>query len=186
MSRFQFTTTPLSGVVVVERTWVSDERGGLSRLFCSDELLSAGWSGSVAQVNHAVTRKAGTIRGMHFQRPPCNEMKLVSCLRGKVWDVALDLREGSPTFLKFFATELSLDNARALLIPEGVAHGFQALEDNCEILYMHSCSYSPSADDGLNPMDPLLGLPWPLPVTMISEKDRARPLIGPGYKGVAL
>ena len=114
MSRFLITDTPLIGLKRVQRQVLRDERGFLSRLFCADELHAAGWYGSVAQINHTCTRQAGTVRGLHYQKPPHAEIKLVSCLRGAVWDVAVDLRLGSPTFLRWHAELLSADNGRAL------------------------------------------------------------------------
>ena len=127
MNRFRIQSTPLSGLQVITRQMLGDHRGFLSRLFCADELAQAGWTKPIAQINHTYTAKKGTVRGMHFQHPPHAEMKLVSCIRGEVWDVAVDLRANSPTFLHWHAEVLSADNHKALLIPEGFAHGFQTL-----------------------------------------------------------
>jgi dTDP-4-dehydrorhamnose 3,5-epimerase len=127
MSRFEIISTPLSDLVVVQRKAIEDQRGFLSRLFCSEELQAHGWAREVKQVNHTLTREAGVVRGMHYQIPPKAEAKLVSCIRGAVWDVALDLRKSSPTFLKWHAQEISAANKRAMLIPAGFAHGFQSL-----------------------------------------------------------
>lgn len=186
MSRFSVTALPLAGLKLVERKRLGDERGFLARLFCAEELAVAGWKQPIAQVNHTYTAKLGTVRGMHFQRPPCAEMKLVSCIRGEVWDVAVDLRADSPTFLHWHAERLSADNSRALLIPEGFAHGFQALSDACELLYLHSAAYSSEAEAGLNPKDPMLSIPWPLDIIELSARDAQHPLLGHQFKGVVL
>lgn len=184
MTRFSVTETPLAGLKVVERRRLEDARGFLSRLFCADELRDAGWRGPIAQVNHTMTRRTGTVRGMHFQRAPDAEVKLVSCLRGEVFDVALDLREGSPTFLQWHAEHLSPQNGRALLIPEGFAHGFQALSDDCELVYLHSRAYAPASEGGVNAQDSRAGIAWPLPVADRSDRDRAFAALPPTFQGL--
>lgn len=186
MNRFTVTDLPLAGLRLVERQRLGDSRGFLSRLFCAEELAAAGWVKPIAQINHTCTARRGTVRGMHFQCPPHAEMKLVSCIRGEVWDVAVDVRAGSPTFLHWHAERLSLDNGRALLIPEGFAHGFQALTDDVGLLYCHSAAYSPSAEAGLNPQDARLAITWPLAITELSARDAGHPLIGTGFEGVRL
>jgi len=184
MARFTVTPTSLAGVVIVERQRIGDARGFLSRIFCVDELRAAGFVLPVVQINHTMTETAGTLRGLHFQHPPHAEDKLVTCLRGRVFDVAVDLRAGSPTFLGWHAEEISADNGRALLIPQGCAHGFQTLEDGCELLYLHSRAYAPDAEAGLSPLDPSLGIAWPLPVTTISARDDGHPVIQEDFTGV--
>lgn len=186
MSRFSVSDTPLVGVKAIVRQQLGDHRGFFARLFCADELAKAGWTHPVAQINHTFTARAGTVRGLHFQHPPHAEMKLVSCLQGRVWDVAIDLRAGSPTFLRWHARDLSSENGTALLIPPGVAHGFQALSDNVQLLYCHSAAYAAHAEAGLNPLDARLGIPWPLPVTELSTRDANHPPITEQYEGVAL
>ena len=186
MSRFSVTDLPLHGLKVVERQKLGDSRGFLSRLFCAEELAAAGWHQPIAQINQTVTQKQGTVRGMHYQHPPHSEMKLVSCLQGVIWDVAIDLRAGSPTFLHWHAVELSAANHRALLIPEGFAHGFQTLVDNCELIYMHTKAYAPSAEAGLNPQDPMLATTWPLAITELSARDTQHPMVDHLFKGVQL
>jgi len=183
-SRFTLMPLAIPGVVAVTRRPVGDARGFFSRLFCADELAAAGWTWPIAQINHSYTAQAGTVRGMHYQHPPHAEAKLVSCLRGRVWDVAVDLRPGSPTFLQWCAQELSAENGAALLIPPACAHGFQTLSDDVELLYVHSAPYVPLADAGLNPQDPQLGLSWPLPVGIISDKDAQRPFLAPDFRGL--
>lgn len=184
MSRFTVTDLPLTGLKRVQRQRLGDSRGFLSRLFCAEELGSAGWDKPVAQINHTYTARKGTVRGMHFQRPPHTERKLVSCLRGEVWDVAVDLRPDSPTFLHWHAEHLSAENGCALLIPEGFAHGFQALTDDVELLYCHSAAYAAQSEDGLTPADPRLGIRWPLAITELSARDAGHPLITSDFEGV--
>ncbi len=186
MSRFTIIETGVTGLRIVERQRLGDERGFLARLFCAEELAPAGWDKPIAQINHTWTRTRGTVRGLHFQRPPHAEMKLVTCLRGAVWDVGLDLRAGSPTFLHWGAVELSADNGRALLIPEGFAHGFQALTDDCELLYLHSAPYAAQAEAGLSATDPALGIGWPLPIALRSERDLRHPGLTPEFTGLDL
>ena len=186
MSRMVVTDTPIAGVKRVHRQPLADERGFLTRLFCAQELALAGWDKPLAQVNHASTQRRGTVRGLHYQLAPHAEMKLVSCLRGEVWDVAVDLRFGSPTFLHWHAQLLSAANHCALLIPEGCAHGFQSMSDDAELLYCHSEPYEAQADKGLHPLDRRLGIPWPLPVTLLSDRDAQHPASDAEFVGVQL
>lgn len=186
MSRFTILDTPIDDLKIVERQQLSDSRGFFSRLFCAEELAVAGWHRPIAQINQTLTRKRGTIRGMHFQWPPHGETKLVTCLQGAVWDVAVDLRAASPTFMQWHAEELSAANHRALLIPEGFAHGFQTLSNDCELIYLHSESYAPEADAGLNPKDPKLSIRWPLAMTELSARDAQHPMLDHHFKGLML
>jgi dTDP-4-dehydrorhamnose 3,5-epimerase len=164
---------------------MGDARGFLSRLFCAEELRAAGWTGPIAQINHAHTARKGTVRGMHFQYSPHAETKLISCLRGEIWDVAVDIRAGSPTFLRWHAEILSADNGRALLIPQGFAHGFQAISDDAELIYCHSAPYNVEAEGGLNPRDPKLAIAWPLPLGEMSTRDAQRSILDDRFAGVA-
>ena len=186
MARFEIHATALEGLQRVQRQQWGDARGFLSRLFCADELAAAGWRRPVAQINHTHTAERGTVRGLHYQRPPQAEMKLVSCLAGEVWDVAVDLRAGSPTFLHWHAERLSAQNGCGLLIPEGFAHGFQALSDDVAMLYLHSAVYAPEAEAGLQVLDPQLAIAWPLPVRGLSPRDAAHPLLTDAFQGVVL
>lgn len=186
MNRFTVTDLPFVGLKLIERQRLGDSRGFLSRLFCSEELAVAGWVLPIAQINHTCTQKRGTVRGMHFQRPPRAEMKLVSCIKGEVFDVAVDLRANSPTFLHWHAEHLSAENGRALLLPEGFAHGLQTLTNDVELLYCHSAAYHPGFEAGLNPHDARLAIAWPLTVTELSARDMAHPPIGVGFEGVLL
>ena len=176
--------TVLAGVVQIQRRAHADARGSFSRLFCAEELATVGWSGPVAQVNHSVNTTRGTVRGLHYQRAPWAEQKLVSCVRGRVWDVAVDLRRDSPTFLLWHAQELSAQSGDALLIPEGCAHGYQALSDDAEIVYCHSSSFAPQAQAGAHPCDPRLAIVWPLPVERMSQRDAEWPMLAAEFAGV--
>lgn len=186
MRRLDAVALDLAGLFRIGRQRLGDARGSLSRLFCADELAEQGWSGPIAQINHTHTRSRGTVRGLHFQHPPHAEMKLVSCLRGEVWDVAVDLRAGSPTFLQWRAERLSAENGQALLIPAGFAHGFQTLSDDVDMLYCHSVAFQPGAEGGLHPQDPALAITWPLPVAQLSERDASHPAITPAFQGLHL
>ena len=151
---FSAKPTAIKGVHLIERHLRGDDRGFLARLFSADEFVPLGWDGAIAQINHTYTSAGGTIRGLHFQRAPRSEKKLVICLRGTVCDVAVDLRKGSPTFLQHHKEILSADNHRALLIPEGCAHGFQTLSDDVELVYLHSERYSPESEGGVSASSP--------------------------------
>ena len=153
-------------------------------MFCADELTAAGWCSPIAQINHTLTARQGTVRGMHFQYPPHSETKLVSCIRGEVWDVAVDLRTDSNTYLQWHAEHLSAENGCAMLIPEGFAHGFQALSDNVELLYCHSRPYAGRAEGGLNPLDPQLQIQWPLPIVEMSQRDAEHPALTNLFTGI--
>lgn len=182
-SRFDIQTTPLSGLKVLVRKPLGDSRGYLERMFCLDELNEVFGERRIVQINHTLTQTKGTVRGMHFQYAPHAEMKFVSCLRGSVFDVAVDLRKDSSTFLQWHAEPLSADNHRTLVIPEGFAHGFQTLTDDCEMLYLHTATYAPQAEAGLNPQDAKLGIAWPLPISEISPRDTGHVLIADDFEG---
>ncbi|MGB5832920.1 MAG: dTDP-4-dehydrorhamnose 3,5-epimerase family protein, partial [Thiohalocapsa sp.] len=173
MCRFSLQPAPLKGLSVLQRHLIRDQRGSLDRLLCLDELKPLLGERTIVQVNYTVTAKSGTIRGMHFQYPPHAEMKLVTCLHGEIFDVAVDLRTGSPTFLNWHGEHLSANSHRTLAIPEGFAHGFQTLTDHCELLYLHTAAYQPDAEGGLDALDPVLAIRWPLPVSERSARDQA-------------
>lgn len=177
-----FTPTSLQGNFLITLNRIGDERGWFMRTYSKDDFAQIGLDPEWLQMNHSFTAEKGTVRGMHFQNPPFAEIKLVRCVRGKVWDVAVDLRKSSSTYLKWFAAELSPENNQMMYIPEGFAHGFQALEDNSELVYMHSQVYTPGAEGGLRYDDPLLNIQWPLAPKNISERDRSHPLITDQYK----
>lgn len=176
---------PLAGLKRVQRQLHSDVRGIFARLFCTDELAAAGWTEPVMQINHSLTEHRGTVRGLHYQRPPHAEVKLVSCIRGEVWDVAVDLRPHSATYLRWHAERLNAHDGTALWIPAGFAHGFQALSDGAELVYVHSAAYAPQAEAGLNAIDPTLAIDWPLPIRTRSPRDVALPLLTPEFEGVS-
>ena len=186
MSRFEFLPTPLSGLVVVNRRLVEDQRGFLSRIYAADELAAAGLVKPIVHVNHTMTSPRGAIRGLHFQHPPHAEMKLVTCVRGEVFDVSVDVRRGSKTFLRWHGECLSAANHRSVLIPEGFAHGFQVLSDECELLYLHTAAFDAPAEGALHPADPHIGIAWPLPIGEMSGRDRSHPLVSAGFDGVDL
>lgn len=182
--RFIFSPTAITGLFVVERRPIGDARGSLERMFCAETFARHGWRGPVAQVNLTRTTTRGTLRGLHFQRGPHGESKLISCLRGAVHDVVVDLRAGSPTFLARHVEVLRAEAPRSLLVPEGLAHGFQALSDDVEMLYFHSAPHVPEAESGVSAFDPRLGLDWPLPIGEMSARDRAHPPLGEDFGGL--
>ncbi|KUI06096.1 dTDP-4-dehydrorhamnose 3,5-epimerase family protein [Mycobacterium sp. IS-3022] len=178
--------TPLADLKIVQSLCHRDSRGTFVRLFCAEELQPLLGDRQIAQINHSTTSDAGAVRGLHFQRPPHAEMKMVRCLRGRVWDVAVDLRSGSPTFLQWHAEELAQDDAKMLVIPEGFAHGFQALEPASELLYLHTAFYHPPSEGGLRHDDPRLAITWPLPPQDLSPRDLAHPLLSADFTAIAL
>lgn len=173
-----FVDTPLPGVFVVEPQPVEDERGFFARTWCRREFEARGLNPDLMQVSISFNRKKGTLRGMHYQAAPHQEAKLVRCTRGAIYDVALDLRPDSKTYLKWFALELSADNRKAVYIPEGCAHGFQTLCDDTEVLYQISDFHHAESARGLRFDDPVFRIAWPLPVSIVSERDRSFPLFG--------
>lgn len=177
--------TPLAGLQVIQQTPVGDARGQFTRLFCEQELAGIRSGLHFTQINSSQTRGRGSLRGLHYQTAPAAEAKLIRCLRGRVFDVAVDLRAGSPTFLHWHAVELSEDNALALFIPEGFAHGFQTLTDEAHLLYMHTTPWTPGREAGLRFDDPRLAIHWPLPVAEVSLRDRSHALLEPDFSGVS-
>jgi len=186
MSRFESRTTPIAGLHELVRKPLADSRGFLERMYCADDLKPLLGERQIVQVNRTLTRLQGTIRGLHFQHPPHAETKLISCLRGEVFDVAVDLRAGSPTFLQWHGTVLSQSNQTSLVIPEGFAHGFQTLSADCEMLYVHTAAYEPTSEGSLQAQDPCLAILWPLPVADMSERDQNHPMLDAHYIGITL
>lgn len=178
--------TPLPDLSVAISEPREDERGLFSRLFCTDELASILKTRTIRQINYSKTTLSGTVRGLHFQYPPFAEMKLVRCLHGRVFDVAVDLRRLSSHYLQWYAIELSPDAHNMMIIPEGFAHGFQALEPNSEILYFVTAIYNANTEDGLNYSDPKLAIHWPLEISNISVRDNNRPFITKDFAGISL
>ena len=173
----KFTETAVSGAHLIDLDLFEDERGFLAETFVAAEFERRGLEPAVRQCNVAFNRKKGTLRGLHYQAAPMAEAKLVRCIRGRIWDVVLDIRPGSPTEGAHFGTELSAENRSALFVPAGCAHGFQTLEDESEALYLISQVYSPEHARGLRYDDPAFGIAWPLPVAVISDRDAAWPLL---------
>jgi dTDP-4-dehydrorhamnose 3,5-epimerase len=184
--RLRISETPLPGLKLIERRVMGDARGYLERLFCANELQSLIGARSIVQINHTLTARRGAVRGMHFQHPPHAEIKFVTCLRGEVFDVAVDLRRDSSTRLRWHAELLSAGNHRTLLVPEGFAHGFQTLTEDCELLYFHTSAYDEQAEAGLNANDPMLDILWPLPIAELSNRDASHPMITAAFSGVSL
>lgn len=182
-ARFDILPTPLADLRVLQRKPLGDSRGYLERLFCLEELAEILAGRHIAQINHTLTASRGTVRGMHFQYPPHAETKFVSCLRGEVFDVAVDLRRGSPTFLQWHGEILSADNHRTLVIAEGYAHGFQTLCDDCEMLYFHTAAYHAEAEGGVNALDPELAIKWPLEIVALSDRDRTHTILTSEFAG---
>lgn len=177
--RFVATPTPIAGLTLLRRLRIGDQRGYFERMFCHSELEP--WLGGhpIAQVNHTFTGKPGTLRGLHHQQPPHAETKFIQCLRGRVFDVVVDLRPNSQTFLHWHAEILSADHPTTLVVGAGLAHGFQTLCGDCEMLYLHTTAHCPGAEAGVHPLDPSLRIPWPLGVSEMSARDAAFPLLEP-------
>lgn len=182
--RLRFASTKLAGLQTIDRLALQDARGWLERSYCLDTFAQVGLHKTIQQINRTKTLQKGSVRGMHYQLPSFAEAKVVSCLQGEVFDVAIDLRAGSPTFLQWHAEILSAENRRSMLIPEGYAHGFQTLTDDVEMLYFHTANYAPDAAGGVNPLDPALAINWPLPFTEVSEQDKNLPMLLPTFEGI--
>ena len=186
MNNLVFKNTPLENLKIIDHKINKDERGYLSRLFCQNRLNDFLEGKKIQQINKTLTKKKGTVRGLHFQYPPHAEKKIISCLRGKVWDVAVDLREGSSTFLNYHAELLTEDNNKSYLIPEGFAHGFQTLTSNCEMLYFHTANYSRELEGAINVIDPMIKITWPEPISECSQRDRNHPMLTNNFKGIMI
>jgi dTDP-4-dehydrorhamnose 3,5-epimerase len=176
----------ISGVWIAESSFHQDHRGAFSRLFCSEEERPFLGARSIVQINQSITHSIGAIRGLHFQHPPHAEMKIVRCLRGRVFDVAVDLRRDSPTFLKWTAVELTPTNHLAFIISEGCAHGFQVLEEHSELLYLHTAFYSPASEGAVRFDDPKIGVDWPLQPTDLSARDLGHRYLDESFEGLSL
>lgn len=186
-TRLHLLDTPLPGLKAVERNLLGDRRGYLERMFCMQELSPVLPQGKrIEQINHTLTSHAGTVRGLHFQRRPHAEIKFVTCLAGEVFDVAVDLRRNSPTFLQWHGITLSADNHVTFVIPEGFAHGFQTLTPNAEMLYFHTAAYAPEAEGGINATDPTIGIHWPRTITERSLRDIDLPFVSDSHVGLSV
>jgi len=183
---FNFFETSIKNLFRIERIPIVDSRGFFSRFYCEQDFSELSPSFKIVQINHTLTMKKGAIRGLHFQYPPHTETKIITCIQGKVFDVAVDIRNDSPTYLQWHAEILSEENQRSLYVPDGFAHGFQTLTENCQLLYLHSEFYSPAVEGAINVMDPKLAIEWPLQVTEISERDKNHPMLDGNFEGVSI
>ncbi len=169
----KFTALPLSGAYEISLQKHEDERGFFARIYCDEEFSAQGLNTHWVQMNMSFNQTKGTLRGLHFQRDPAAEIKLVRCVKGRVWDVIVDLRAGSPTHGHHCTVTLDADAGNAVYIPKGFAHGFQTLAHDCTLQYAHSTPFRPGFEGGINGLDPDLGINWPLPPTQLSDRDRA-------------
>lgn len=179
-----FHETALRDVYIIDLNIFSDDRGIFARTFCKREFAQIGHTEEFVQFNHSRTLQRGTLRGLHFQRPPHAEIKLIRCIRGSVFDVVVDLRQGSPTFLQHIGVDLSEQNMRMIYIPKGCAHGFQTLEADSELIYHHTHFYNPAAEGGIRYDDPQIAIEWPLTPTLMSDKDQHYPFLQGSFEGI--
>ncbi|MCK5541075.1 MAG: dTDP-4-dehydrorhamnose 3,5-epimerase [Desulfobacterales bacterium] len=180
----KITPLPLKDSYLIVADPFKDDRGQFTRIFCKKEISTTGLKKDIVQINHSLTVQKGAVRGMHFQFPPMVEIKMVKCLSGAVFDVIIDLRKDSPTFLKWHGVILSEKNLNMIYIPEGFAHGFQTMEKNCKLLYFHTEFYNPEFEGSVRYNDPLIKISWPLEITDISNKDKDHPLLAGDFSGI--
>ena len=176
--------TDIAGLKKIPIVTSRDSRGYFTKLYSEDFYKTHDFDFKIAQINLSVTEETGTVRGLHYQLPPFSERKVIRCLRGRVFDVIVDIRHDSSSFLKYETFELSEDNGFALHVPAGCAHGFQVLDGPAELLYVHSEEYRPDYEAGINPFDPQLLINWPVAVTQISERDKSFPSLHKSFKGI--
>jgi dTDP-4-dehydrorhamnose 3,5-epimerase len=181
-----FTPTTLAGSFVIDLEPFSDQRGWFARTYCKKEFQQIGHDKEWVQLNHSFTTAKGSVRGMHFQYPPHTEIKMVRCIAGAIFDVIIDVRTGSSTFLQWFGTELSAANKKMLYIPAGFAHGFQTLTDDCELIYHHSSFYTPGAEGAIRFDDKKINIHWPIAVTDMSPRDKQHTYLNDSFTGVKL
>ncbi len=180
-------TTPIEGLYVLETNKFSDERGSFMRLYCADTIKNeTGIEFNIKQINYSYSAKKGTVRGLHFQNASAPEAKIVRCIKGIILDVAIDLRTGSPTFLKYFSVELSEENNKALILPAGFAHGFQALTDDCTMIYLHNANYAKEHEGGIPYNDKTINIDWPLPAINLSDRDLSFKNITKEFTGIKI
>lgn len=180
----KFVPTSIAGVYIVQPQQFTDERGYFARTYCEKEFAEIGVRDRFVQLNQSFNKIRGTFRGMHYQRPPFAEKKLVRCAAGAISDYVVDIRKGSPTFLQHLQVELSADNMDMILIPEGVAHGFVTLADNTVLLYHHTEFHNPSSEAGIRVDDPRLDLTVTEPITVMSARDKSYPILDPLFRGI--
>lgn len=176
--------TPLKGAYLIKPEPFRDDRGAFARIFCQKELAEAGLDMEIVQANRSMNAKAGCLRGLHYQLPPKTETKVITCTKGAVLDVIVDIRKDSPTFLKWFSKTLTVENLLMVYAPAGFAHGFQTLENDSELLYLHSEFHSPGHEAGIRHDDPMLSIDWPLAPTDMSKRDCNHPLLTKEFKGI--
>jgi dTDP-4-dehydrorhamnose 3,5-epimerase len=186
MNKLELIPQSIDGLAIIRHSSIADGRGSFRRLFCRGSLCSLLEEKTVTQINHSYTKVEGTLRGLHFQFPPHSEAKVVTCIRGAVWDVALDLRRGSPTFLQYQGVMLSEAGDRSYFIPEGFAHGFQTLAPDSELLYLHTADFEPDSEGTVNATDSMLGIDWPRPIADRSVRDAEAPMLDLNFEGVSL
>jgi dTDP-4-dehydrorhamnose 3,5-epimerase len=181
-----FHATEIEGCYLIEAGKATDDRGWFLRLFDEGAFKEIGFTEKIVQINQANNRKRGTLRGMHYQISPHAETKIVSCLSGKLWDVAVDLRKNSQTFLKWTSVELSSDQSKIFMIAKGCAHGYVTLEDDTTVLYFHSEVYSPQQERGINYLDPTLKIEWKGAIAIVSDRDKNLPFLEKDFEGISL
>ncbi len=182
----KFNPLALQGAYVVEPAIHEDERGFFYRFFDVDQFKEIGHNKPWVQLNHSYTKQEYSLRGLHFQWPPLAEIKMVKCIAGKIFDVLVDLRRNSPTFLQWVGVELSAENKKMLYIPEGFAHGFQTLSGDCELIYHHTAVYAKDSEGGIRWSDPLINIQWPADPINISVRDLQHPLLTKEFRGIKL
>ena len=186
MTNFIFTQTKLKGLYLIAPKPKTDGRGYFERLYCIEEFKELGLQKPISNINRSFTKQKGTIRGLHFQYPPFQEIKIIICLKGSVYDVSVDIRKDSPTFLQWHGETLTEKSEKMIIVPKGFAHGFQTLEDNVDFMYFNTSPYSKENESGLNYNDPALNISWPLKTTEISDKDKNHRFISTDFKGIDL
>jgi len=184
--RIKIINTPLPGLHLLESIPIKDERGWLERIYSRDSINNLAKGKDIQQINKTLTVKRGTVRGLHFQNSPYTETKIISCIKGKIWDVAVDLRKNSPTFMNYFAVELSENQHVSVLVPEGFAHGFQSLTDNCQIIYFNTSNYNPNSEGGINALDPRISIKWPIEISFRSIRDTEHQYLKNSFSGIEL
>ena len=167
----EFIETALKGAYIIKLDPKGDKRGSFTRIFCEKELAEIGFDKRIVQINHSITEEKGTLRGMHYQVGVASEIKIIRVIKGSVYDVIVDMRPDSDTFLKWTSSNLSKDSPQILYVPEGFAHGFQTLSQDVEMIYQHSSFYDPNSERGFPYDDPKIRISWPLPVSVVSERD---------------
>ena len=182
----EFIASHIDGLYTVLLKKLEDDRGLFARTYCKNEFKKIGFDKEFVQFNHSFNKLKGTIRGMHFQQMPFAETKLIRCVQGAIYDVAVDIRKNSPTYLQWFGAELTAENMVSVLIPEGFAHGFQTLKNDSALIYHHTAFYTPQADAGIRFDDAAININWKLPAVNISAKDKNYPLIDKNFKGIIL